>query len=164
MKTLTWQNLFSIALSIFIALVLLLIPPPSWALWFKPPWVEMIVFFWVLYLPQQFNLITAWFIGLFIDVLTNAPLGEHAATLITATYLVRKFYQQLRMFPLWQQSCVISIVLLIHQLLLFWIQHLIGQHPVWIIWIPPLMSLFLWPLMVTFLKSSFRKILLATSF
>lgn len=146
------KNLLPIILSIFISLILLIIPPPSWAIWFKPPWVEMVIFFWVLYLPQHFNLVSAWIVGLLVDVLTNSPLGEHAATLIIATYLVRKFYQQLRMYPLWQQSCAISIILLIHQLLLFWIQHLLGQNPAWLIWVPPLLNLVLWPFIVTQLR------------
>ncbi|MBI5448244.1 MAG: rod shape-determining protein MreD [Gammaproteobacteria bacterium] len=138
--------------SLFASLVLLIIPSPSWAIWFKPTWVEMIVFFWALYLPQHFNLITAWIVGLIVDVLTNAPLGEHAATLIFTTYFVKTFHQQLRMFPLWQQSCAISVLLLVHQLILFWMQQILGQKPTWLIWVPPLLNLFLWPLLVTYFK------------
>lgn len=154
---LTFDTVCSIALSIFIALVLIIIPPPTWAIWFKPPWVEMVIFFWILYLPQHFSLITAWVVGLTVDVLTNSPLGEHAATLILTTYLVRKFYQRLRMFPIWQQSFAISFILLLHQILLFWIQHLLNQNPVWVIWIPPMLSFFLWPVMVNALKRYTRK-------
>lgn len=138
-----------IVVSVFIAMVLFLIPPPTWAIWFKPPWVELIIFFWILYYPDKFNLISAWFIGLIIDVLNNSPLGEHALVLIIATYFVRRFYQQLQMFPLWQQSAAISFIVLFHQALLFWIQNLLGQPASWVMWCPPALSLLFWPLIVT---------------
>ena len=150
------QRLIIIFATLFIAFVFSIIPPPLWAIWFKPAWVEMVVFFWALYLPERFNLIVAWFIGLILDVLTNIPLGEHAATLTIATYFIKKFHQQLVLFPLWQQTCVMSFILLMHQFLLFLLQYFTGQST-WLIWTPPLLNLILWPFFVNILKKSIKK-------
>ena len=152
MRSLSFQNLVFIVFTIFITLVLTLITPPSFAIWFNPCWVEMIIFFWILYLPQNFNLGVAWFVGLLVDVLSNSPLGEHAATLIVASALVKKFYQRLHMFSLLQQTLAISVIILLHQLLFFWLQHLLKYSPTWIIWTPAILNLFLWPSLVITMK------------
>ena len=39
---------------------------PDWLAWFRPSWVLIVLFFWVMELPHRLGLISAWLIGLLL--------------------------------------------------------------------------------------------------
>lgn len=142
-----------IFLSLFVASCLTIISLPTTLDWFHPPWVEIVLCFWILYLPQRFNVIYAWLIGLLMDALLSTTLGLHALAFVLMAYVIKKLYQQIRMFPRWQQGLSICLLLLIYRIILFWILTIVGQKPVLsFFWFPPLLSLLCWPLIASFLK------------
>ena len=72
----------TIAISVMIALVLTIIPLPEWGEALRPAWVALVVFYWVLALPERFNIGWAWLTGLLLDALTGSLLGAHALVLM----------------------------------------------------------------------------------
>ena len=68
------------------------------------------LFFWVLELPHRIGLITAWIVGLFVDVLHADPLGLNGLLLAAVTYISWKFYERLRMYSVVQQCFVLFLL------------------------------------------------------
>ena len=79
-----------ILISILLALVLskIMLPDPLAVL--RPAMVPMIVFYWLLMVPDRFGLTMAAVLGLVLDVLTGTLLGAHAFALTVSGYLVAR--------------------------------------------------------------------------
>jgi rod shape-determining protein MreD len=61
-------------------------------------------------------------------------------------FLVLSLQQRLRMFPLWQQSMVLLVVLGIAQLVQLWLNTLTGNRPPTLLFLIPVpVSALLWP-------------------
>lgn len=116
--------LFSLLLSI---LVLPDIVEP-WGSRIRPPWVALTVIYWSLALPQRSGLFTAWLAGLLLDVVSGSLMGAHAFALAAIIYLVQRMHLQLRIYPVWQQSLAIAILLLLFELPLFWVDGATGTR------------------------------------
>ena len=147
------KTFFFILLSLLIAFLLTMIKFPSWAAWFCPAFVPLLVIYWTIALPHQVSLGTAWFLGILMDVVNGTLLGEHALALVLISYLSLKVYRQFRMFPIWQQAGSVAILIGLYQFILFWIQGLIGQLvDIRLFWLPILTSSLLWPLLQNILR------------
>ncbi len=154
-----WLTYVIIPATLLIALMLSLAPWPSALLFLRPAWVELCLIYWVLMMPQQVGLCTAWFLGILLDVLNGCLLGLHALALVVITYFVCKYYRQIRMFPLWQQALVALALLLIYQAILFWLQAMLTQaHPNQ--WLTAFSSALLWPLVAGTLSRYRRKLIM----
>ena len=69
-----------IALIIFFALVIALMPLPFSLEPFRPDWVLLVLMYWSLALPHRLNIGTAWVVGLLIDLATGSSLGVNSLT------------------------------------------------------------------------------------
>ncbi len=144
---------FIVPLSFLIAFVLTLLPMPTWAVWLRPAWVLMVLVYWTIAMPERVNVGIAFITGIFLDVLEDTLLGEHALALIIVVYLVSRTYTQLRMFPLIQQGITLFFLVLLYQLILFCIQGFLGALPTsWLYWSCSLTSMLLWPWMCSMLR------------
>ena len=72
------QGGLTIALSFFVALILTIIPLPDWMASFRPEWVALTLIYWSMALPQRVGVGIGWGLGLALDVLKGALLGQHA--------------------------------------------------------------------------------------
>lgn len=145
MKLTKPQGMGVVALSFLVALMLVIIPLPEWARLLRPEWVSLVLIYWVLALPQRIGLGVAWTLGLLLDVMRDTLLGQHALALVIIAYIVIQIHQRLRLFPLWQQSLVIFLLLLIQTVIIFWIKGVIGEAPsFWHALLPALMSALFW--------------------
>lgn len=142
-----------ILITILIGLVLSILPLPERLELFRPDWTLLILLYWSLALPQRIGVGIAWLTGLLQDVLTATLLGQHAMAYAIVSYLIIKLHQRLRLHPLWQQSLSILILLMFAQLIIFWINGIIGR-PVqsWLYWMPSLIGAALWPAVFTLLR------------
>lgn len=140
------QNWFVIPTSILLAFMLTLLPMPGWAIWFKPPWVLMVLIYWAIMLPYRVNVGIAWIVGILLDVLTGTLIGQHALALTIVVYVVVRMDARLRMYPLMQQGFSIFFLVLLYQFIIFCIQGVIGQLPSsWLYWTSAITSMLLWP-------------------
>lgn len=140
------QNGVVILILFLIALVLTVIPLPDWVRDFRPQWVTLMLIYWCMALPQRVGVGTAWTLGVFEDVLTGTLMGQHALGLSVTAFLALRLHQRIRIFPLWQQSLSVFVLLLVEHLLSLWVIGATGQPtPSLWYWMPTLVGMFLWP-------------------
>ena len=106
----------------------------------------MVLIYWCLALPQRVGVGVGWSVGLILDVLRGALLGQHALGYAVMAYLALKLHRRIRVFPLWQQALTIMVFIALHQLLVLWVLGMIGQSQGTLsYWLPTLSSALLWP-------------------
>ena len=121
--------------------------------------MALILIYWRLETPGQVGLGTAFFAGLFLDLVLGTLLGHHALSLIIIAYIVGRFRLRIRFFPLWQQAFAVLAVLLNDRLIHVWILALSGQGlPDWRILWPPFVAMLLWPWVFLILDESRRRL------
>ncbi|MDP1708554.1 MAG: rod shape-determining protein MreD [Gammaproteobacteria bacterium] len=137
---------WAIALSLLVALMLSLVPIPTWATLVRPEWVMLVLIYWCLALPHRIGIGTAWGMGLLMDAATGTLLGQHALAFALVAYITLKLYMRLRLFTLWQQALSVLALVFIEQMLVLWITGMTHQLPWrWDYLLPTLTSMLLWP-------------------
>ncbi|AOU96916.1 rod shape-determining protein MreD [Acidihalobacter yilgarnensis] len=148
-----------IGLTLVIALSLSVIAMPASLTATRPEWVAMAIIYWSMALPRRISLGTAWLTGLLLDVLTGSLLGQHALALTIVAYLSIRTHQRVRVYPLWQQSIAVGLMLLVYRILLLWVYGITGHAPDQrVYWIPVLTSMLLWPLIFLLLRHIRRRL------
>lgn len=150
------------ALSCVVALGLSIWPLPRVLEPFWPAWLALVAMYWCMALPQRFGIAMCWSFGLLADALTGAVLGQHALALTLVAFATLKLYLRVRMYPTWQQSLVIGLILVIYQFVLYWLDGIIGQTPPLYWRLAPLpASILLWPWVFGLLRFIRRRYQLA---
>lgn len=139
-------------LTFVLALALTAVPLPAAVAPFRPEWVPLILIFWSLLSPQRFGLLTAFWMGLLLDTLSGALLGQHALALVIVVYLTIRFHLRIRVFPVWQLSMTVVLLLAIYEFVLFWVDGVAGRTvPLVARWAPLVASAAVWPLVLLYL-------------
>ena len=129
-----------------VALLLMILPMPDWARAFRPQWVTLVLIYWVIALPHRVGVGSGFVAGIILDVLTGTLLGQHALGLSIVAFIAIQLHQRIRVFPFWQQSLGILVLLLIEHLLAFWLTGATrGITPGLTYWAVPLIGALLWP-------------------
>jgi rod shape-determining protein MreD len=129
-----------------IAMLLSILPMPEWARPFRPQWVTLVLLYWAIALPHRVGVGSGFVAGILLDVLTGTLLGQHALGLSIVTFIAIQLHQRIRVFPFWQQSLGILILLLIEHLLALWVTGATrGVAPGLVYWAAPLIGALLWP-------------------
>lgn len=135
--------------SIIAALALAVVPVPGAIAPFRPDWVALALLYWSLVSPRGFGLLTAFWTGLALDALNGALLGQHALALLVIVYLSRRFYLRLRVFPISQLTMAVTVLLLVYQFVLFWIDGVAGRTvPLVERWAPVVSGALVWLVVV----------------
>lgn len=147
-----------ILVSFFVAMTLSLISVPydlPWEFGFlRPDWILLVLIYWVIALPHRVGAFSAWMLGLVMDVLLGALLGQHALIFLLVAYIAENLYQRLRMFAVWQQSLVVFALIGLAHLLEFWIERIVGAKEwSWWLMLPAMTSAFIWPWMFLLLRA-----------
>lgn len=133
-------------LSLLIAMLLTVLPLPTWANWARPQWVFIVLLFWVIVKPSRVGVGSAFTVGVLMDLLTGTFLGQHALAYSIVSYILIKFHPQLRAFPMWQQMLMLGGVVLLNLILQYLTLDFLGVHPAtFAYWLPVLSSTLLWP-------------------
>ncbi|HET7570853.1 MAG TPA: rod shape-determining protein MreD [Gammaproteobacteria bacterium] len=144
--------------TLLVALILSIWQLPATAIPFWPRWVVLVVIYWCLALPNRIGIGIAWVIGLLLDVLSGTMLGEHALALAVIAFLVLKIHLQVRVFPLWQQTLTVALMIVLYQFMLLWIDGAVGlpAQPL-VRWLPVVTSLLIWPWLMSLLRHLRRR-------
>ncbi|PWG65237.1 rod shape-determining protein MreD [Sediminicurvatus halobius] len=147
------QGGWVIVASLFLALVLTVVPLPTAAEQLRPEWTALVLIYWSLALPQRVGVGVSWLVGILQDVLQGTLLGAHALAFALVAFLTMKLYQRIRVFPLWQQALTVLMLLLTVQLVLLWIRGLTGQPGAdWAYWLPAVAGTVAWPVVFVLLR------------
>lgn len=143
--------------SFLLALVLAVMPLPHWLLWGRPEWVALVLIYWCIALPHRVGVALALVLGVLLDVLEGAVLGQNAFSLAVVALLAAALYQRLRLFSLWQQCGVVFVLVGINQLICQWVQNLEGAGAQSLLFLlPALSSALLWPAVLQVLRTARR--------
>ncbi|MGB1197556.1 MAG: rod shape-determining protein MreD [Thalassotalea sp.] len=116
------HNGIIVLLTFIVALTATIMPLPLDVDAFRPDWVLVVALYWCLALPSKVNVITAWILGLLIDILLGSILGIHAAALAFSVYIIAGNFQKIRNFSIWQQALIVGIISTLYHLIVFWLQ------------------------------------------
>ena len=130
------RHFLLIAISIFFALVMALMPLPISFEPYRPDWVLMVLMYWSLAVPHRLNIGTAWVVGLLMDLASGSPLGVNSLTYSVCIFITASNFQKIRNFSLWQQSILIALFLTLDHLMQFWLNHFLmgvyfSPHYMW---------------------------------
>ncbi len=152
------RSMWLVLSSLTVAMFLTILPMPAALEDFRPQWVTLTIIFWCLSLPERVGVFWAFGTGLILDVLTASLLGQQALGLSLVAYVTIKLHARIRLFPLWQQSFFVWVLLLVERLLTLWILGATGQPlPTLTYWIPTFIGLLLWPWLSTVLNQIERR-------
>lgn len=152
------KNAWLIWLSFVVAILLGIMPLPEAVQVVRPLWLSMLLCYWALQLPHRVGMVTAWILGLVVDVLHGNLLGQSALVLTLLVFLVQGLHRRMRMFPLWQQSLVLIAVFGVTQMAQLWLNTLTGNRPPTLLFVlPALVSAILWPWLYVLLKAFTRR-------
>lgn len=138
--------------SAIVALLLSVLPLPSFVEWLRPDFLLLVVIWFALSSPRAGGLLFAWCCGLALDAFRGVVLGQYALAFVIVAYLVHRFHLRVRMFTLLQQALFVFSLLAFYQFILFWIDGVTG-HPLstWARWLPAVTGALLWPVLAGFM-------------
>jgi rod shape-determining protein MreD len=136
-----WMSILSLVATLALASM----PLPDAFAPLRPSWVAVVLLYWSLMAPRHFSLLTAFWMGIALDTLTGALLGQNALALLVIVYLAEKFHLRLRVFPLSQLAITVLLLLGLYEFILFWIDGIAGRTvPLAERWVPPLTGTLVW--------------------
>lgn len=130
----------------FIAAWLTILPLPDAVDLGRPLWITLVLIYWVIALPHRIGVFWGFAVGLFLDVLTGAVLGQHAVALAVVAYVAVAAHKRIRVFPALQQSLVVFLLTGTGALMAYTVQSAVGRSlvpPVWVL-LPALVSALIW--------------------
>jgi rod shape-determining protein MreD len=150
-----------IYLSLVLGIVLMILPLPDWVQVYRPNWVALILIYWSMAMPRRVGLWFAFFTGLVLDSAQGTLLGQHALALVIVVFFNLNFYQQVRVLALVQQAMYVFSLLLINQVVLAWVEGILGRStPVLAFFAAPLIGMLIWPWIFVMLRDIRRKAML----
>lgn len=145
-------------LTIIAAFMLAIMPLPGWALEIRPDWVTLVLIYWAMASPEKIGVTVAWVAGLMLDVAHGSVMGQHALGLVIVIWVVNMQHQRLRVASLLQQAIVVFFLLFLKQLLVLWVNGIMGRSPdSWLYFMPSLTGALLWPWIYIILRDIRRK-------
>ena len=139
------------------ALILTLLPLPSWLEVIRPGFLALTVLYWSITAPRAGGITLGWVCGLLLDAFEGPVLGEHALALAFLAYIAVREHQRIRSKPIFQQSLIVFAALVFYEVVLFAIDGWSG-HPLTtpLRWVPTLTSALIWPAAAAILARSYR--------
>jgi rod shape-determining protein MreD len=140
------NSLGRLLVSALVALVLTVLPLPSWADLVRPQFLVLAVLYWSVNAPRTGGIAFGFFAGLMLDVFQGPVLGEHALALSLAAYIFVREHQRIRSKPMFQQALIVFAALVAYEVVLFAIDGWTG-HPVTspLRWIHTVTGALIWP-------------------
>ena len=142
----------ALLLTVVVALVLSVLPLPSWLSAARPAFLVLTVMYWSIATPRLGGIALGFLAGLALDVFHGAVLGQNALALSAITYVAVREHQKIRLKPAFQQALIMLGALVAYEFILFAIDGWTG-HPMTsaLRWIHTLTGALIWPLVVAVL-------------
>jgi rod shape-determining protein MreD len=113
-------------LAFLVVLALTILPMPEFVNGIRPPWVLLLVLYMQFYIPDYFNVMVLFILGLTLDVLLSTVIGEHAFALTIVTWLASNKARRFYFFSIGQQMALVGLLSFVYELLIFVIDAFLG--------------------------------------
>lgn len=145
-----------IGLSVFVALVINLLPSSSWV--WMPDLLLLVLAFWGVHQPLRAGMGWAFFLGLCMDVQHTSLLGQHALAYVLVVFVAQYNSRRLVWFSAWSQAVQMLPLFAIASALQMLVRMASGaMFPgLWLMMSPVLCTL-LWPVAVAILLAPQRR-------
>ena len=145
--------LFIIIFSIIISTILVVYPLSYVIAGWRPLFMLMITLFWVLCQPSWCGIWFAFAMGLFSDLLLDAPLGSNALSFVLICFFTRYFIRERRILTFSNLWVISTLAILAHLVLMLIAQVATGVHfSLPRHWQPLLSSVLCWPVLYYLLR------------
>lgn len=114
--------------SVFVAVLLTILPLPLWAAPYRPQWVVMVVLFWTVYYPNSIGAWALFLVGLILDGLQVSLLGEHGFALVSTFVLMQLFVKRFKFYSIVLQALIVATMVLVYQFILLGTEISIGNY------------------------------------
>jgi rod shape-determining protein MreD len=135
-------------LTSLLALVLNVIPLPSWLSVIRPAFVVLAVIYWSLKAPRAGGITLGFLGGLAMDVFKGAVLGQYALATSLIAYVAIRQHLLVRNKPVFEQTLYVAVALFLWEVVIWAIDGWTGRSPAgWLRWVPVFTGALLWPLL-----------------
>lgn len=142
-----------IVLTLVAALLCNLLPWSGWAMWLAPDFVALIVLYWCIHEPRKIGFLTAWSLGLLMDIADGSLFGQHALAYIILAYAGMVLHRRVQRFAMTQQILHVIPLLLFTDLVVLLVRALSGaDFPGYLYFLGSFSGAALWPAMTHLLK------------
>ncbi|MBN8413527.1 rod shape-determining protein MreD [Halomonas denitrificans] len=151
-------SLLLVWLTLALSLCLQVMPmADGWQVW-RPDWLGLMLLYWCMTQPDRVGVFHGFALGLLLDLIEGAPLGQSALTLSLLAFLGALVYPRFRTYSLVQQAVLIFVLLGLVQLVEQWLRTLFGPFSMHLSFLmPSLIGAALWPWLVTLFKALGRR-------
>ena len=148
-----------VVISFLLAFIVSMLPLPATLNLLRPVFVLLVLIYWVIALPHRYGIVTAFLVGLALDVMTGKMLGMNALLMSVIAYLSLRNYSLIRMFTRPMQAFYVFLMTGLALLGQIWIENAV--HPVAIrssYWLPALSSGAAWFIVFPLLRAYRRRL------
>ncbi len=150
------KNLF-ILVSFLIAFLLTIFPLSASLLWYRPAWVLLVLLYWLMMAPDRVGIVSAFFVGLLLDLLISPLLGLNALLYTCLAFLLLRWHLLIRGFSSIHKLMLVLVV----ETFMLVVQHKVATHyhllaGQWYEWMPIITTTFCW-LGVSYLLGRFDR-------
>lgn len=149
------RDIIFFTLSLVVAFMLMVWLPQASPTIYSPPWVFLVLSYWVIKKPHIIGLSIVFLVSLFMDVMTGALMGVHALAMIVPMFVLL-IVRPARLNALYQLLLMFLLVL-VYQVVLVCVHGFMGVSPAsYQYWLSPISAAVVWAVMVMPFKGSHR--------
>ena len=138
-----------IYLTLFIGMMLYLLPWAGFGLLVRPDFVLLVMLYWLMRAPHFCNIGTAWLMGMLVDLAGGDLFGQHALAYVISAFIAISYLRRATLFNRWQQAAYIFLLLLVSQIVLLVLKLFSGSVlPGWSYFVPSISGILLWQLVI----------------
>ena len=116
-----------IPFTLIVGLLLNLLPWSGALLWVRPDFVALVLLYWCIEQPRRIGFVSAWLLGLFMDVADGSLFGQHALAYSILAYAGIVLHRRVLGFSGTPQIVHVVVLLLMNDLIILAIRLLAGS-------------------------------------
>ena len=149
-------NAFFMWGSLLAALLLSMLPLGRIA--WMPDFVALVLVFWRIHQPHRIGMVSAFFMGLLVDVHQSAMLGQHALAYTLLSFMALIVHRRLVWYSVFSQAIQILPMFAIAHALELLVRTIAGGiFPGYAIALAPVIEAFMWPIVSAILLAPQRR-------
>lgn len=142
-----------IVFTLFLALLINLLPWAGWGLLVRPDFVALVLLYWCIDQPRKVGFGIAWMLGLLMDVSDGSLFGQHALAYTIVAYAGIALHRRVQRFSITPQALQVIPLLLLNDIIILLIRLVAGSDfPGYWYFFGSIVGGLLWPALSYLLK------------